>query len=256
MKHRLMMALILVSWGVVRTSGAAEALPTEVESGKKGRVQQDLTLLNPLNTLTEAEKAAGWTLLWDGKTLNGWRSFKKPGPPTKGWNIHDGVLTCVAGAKGGDIITDQVFDDFEFTWEWSMPPKSNNGIKYFITEERSSAIGHEYQMIDDSLVADHPESSTASFYLVVAPNPDKKVKPFGQWNFSRVIVKGNHVEHWLNGEKVVEYECGSAPILEKVKKTKFKTVAGFGTKITGHLLLTEHNDEASFRNLKVRELKP
>ena len=135
-----------------------------------------------------------------------------------------------------------------------MPPKSNNGIKYFITETRNAAIGHEYQMIDDSLVKDHAESSTAAFYLVVAPKPDKQVKPFGEWNHSRVLVQGNHVEHWLNGAKVLEYECGSDAILEQVKQTKFKTTEGFGRKIQGHLLLTSHHDECSFRNLKVREL--
>jgi len=210
-----------------------------------------------LNALTDAEKQAGWKLLWDGRTLHGWRSFKKSGPPLSGWEIKDGVLTCVAGGKGGDLITDQTFDNFEFSWEWAMPPKSNNGIKYFITEERKDAVGHEYQMIDDSLVKDHAESSTAAFYLVVAPDPaKKKVKPFGGWNSSRVLVRGNHVEHWLNGEKVVEYECGSEVIMEKVKQTKFKTAEGFGRKIQGHLLLTYHNDEASFRNLKVRELTP
>ncbi len=206
------------------------------------------------NELSAAEQKAGWKLLWDGQTLYGWRSFKKPGPPAQGWKIENGILTHKLNGNGGDLITEQTFDDFEFSWEWSMPPKSNNGIKYFITEERSAAIGHEYQMIDDSLEKDHPESSTASFYLVVAPKPDKQVKPFGEWNHSRVLVQGNHVEHWLNGIKVVEYECGSDAILEQVKKTKFKTTEGFGKKIKGHLLLTSHHDECSFRNLKVREL--
>ena len=135
-----------------------------------------------------------------------------------------------------------------------MPAKSNNGVKYFIVEERGG-IGHEYQMIDDSLVHGDAKSSTASFYLVVAPDAEKKkVKPFGEWNRSRIVVQGNHVEHWLNGEKVLEYECGSDAILAQVKKTKFKTAGGFGRKVRGHLLLTYHNDEASFRNLKLREL--
>src|SRR5689334_11987312 len=155
-----------------------------------------LLLLNaadtPPNTLTDAEKQADWKLLWDGKTLNGWRGFKKSEPPAQGWEIKDGVLTCVAGGKGGDIITDQTYENFELYWEWSMPAKANNGVKYFITEERSSAVGHEYQLIDDSLVKDHAESGTAAFYLVVAPDPEKKkVKPFGEWNQSRIVVQGN-----------------------------------------------------------------
>lgn len=206
------------------------------------------------NTLTDSEKAAGWRLLFNGTSLDGWRGFKKTGPPTSGWEVKNGVLTCVKGGKGGDIITTDQFDDFELSWEWSMPPKSNNGIKYFITESRPGAIGHEYQMIDDTLAHD-AQSSTASFYLVVAPNEKKKVKPFGEWNQSRVLVQGNHVEHWLNGAKVLEYELGSPAILEQVAKTKFKGVAGFGTKIRGHILLTYHSDECNFRNVKLREPK-
>ncbi len=205
--------------------------------------------------LTEAEKKAGWRLLFDGKSLSGWRAFKKPEPPATGWEIQNGELICVKGGKGGDLLSKETFDNFEFAWEWKMPPKSNNGVKYFITEERGGAIGHEYQMIDDSLVKGHEESSTAAFYLVVAPDAAKKqVKPSGEWNQSRILVQGNHVEHWLNGAKVVEYELGDPKILEQVAKTKFKGVKDFGTKIRGHLLLTYHNDECRFRNLKVREL--
>ena len=207
------------------------------------------------NTLTTAEKKAGWKLLFDGQSLAGWHGAKKGSPIPPGWSVKGGVLTCAAGGNGGDIVSDQSFDNFELSWEWAMPPKSNNGIKYFITDERGG-IGHEYQMIDDATVAkDHQDGSTAAFYLVVAPDPaKKKVRPFGEWNHSRVIVNGNHVEHWLNGQKVVEYECGSPAVLEQVKKTKFKTTPGFGTKVRGHILLTYHHDEASFRNLKLREL--
>lgn len=206
------------------------------------------------NTLTAAEKKAGWKLLFDGQSLAGWHGVKKGSPIPPGWSVKNGVLTCAAGNQGGDIVSDQVFDNFELSWEWAMPPKSNNGVKYFITEERGG-IGHEYQMIDDSIAADHADGSTAAFYLVVAPDPvKKKVKPFGEWNHSRIIVNGNHVEHWLNGQKVVEYECGSPAVLEQVKKTKFKTTPGFGTKVRGHILLTYHHDEASFRNIKLREL--
>src|SRR6185295_11340051 len=156
---------------------------------------------------------------------------------------------CVKGGKGGDIITADTFDNFELSWEWKMPPKSNNGVKYFITEDRKSAVGHEYQMVDDSLNRGHEYSDCASFYLVVPPKPDKKLKPWGEWNLSRILVQGNHVEHWLNGEKVVEYECGDPKIMEQIQKTKFKNIEGFGTKIRGHILLTYHTSECSFRNV-------
>jgi hypothetical protein len=206
-----------------------------------------------LNQLTAEERAAGWKLLFDGKSLNGWRGFKKQDAPKQGWLVEDGCLKKVAGVQGGDIITTEQFTDFELIWEWRMPPRANNGIKYFITEERSSPIGHEYQMIDDSIVK-NPLQRTASFYDVLPPKENAPLKPPGEWNSSRVIARGNHVEHWLNGSKVLEYELGSEQVLAAVAKSKFKTVPGFGTRIKGHILLTDHKDEASFRNIKIRAL--
>jgi hypothetical protein len=205
------------------------------------------------NTLTAAEQKAGWRLLFDGKSTDGWRNFKKPALTEAGWVVEDGCLKKVANVRGGDLITVDQFTDFEFSWEWKLPPRANNGVKYFITEERAGPIGHEYQMIDDSVVKT-PFDSTASFYLVVPPREDKPLKAPGQWNHSRILVQGNHVEHWLNGQKVLEYECGDPQLLAQVQQTKFKKVEGFGTKIKGHLLLTDHKDECWFRNLKIREL--
>jgi hypothetical protein len=204
-----------------------------------------------LNRLTDAERAAGWRLLFDGRTTQGWRSFGKPTFPERGWKIEEGVLKKVAGVRGGDILTDETFDDFELSWEWRIPTRANNGVKYFIREERGAAIGHEYQMIDDSLenLAKH---QTASFYEVLPPEAGKPAVRLNDWNQSRIIVQGNHVEHWLNGAKVLTYELGSATVRAAVADSKFKDVPGFGTKLRGHLLLTDHNDEAWFRNLKVR----
>ncbi len=210
----------------------------------------------PMNQLTEAEKAAGWKLLFDGKTLDGWRSYGKPTAPTHGWVVEDGCLNCVAGGHGGDLITTEQFTDFDFQWDWRIPPKANNGIKYMVTEKRPSAPGHEYQMIDETIEAAQPANlSTASFYAVLAPDPKKPLNPPGQWNHSRVLVKGNHVEHWLNGAKVLEYELGSPEVKAAVAKSKFKKFPEFGDKITGPILLTEHHDAASFRNVKILELK-
>ena len=207
----------------------------------------------PPNTLTVAEQAAGWKLLFDGRTTAGWRSFKKPTFPDKGWIVENGVLKKLAGVRGGDLVTAETFNDFELSWEWRLAARGNNGVKYFITEERASAIGHEYQMIDDARVGD-PKGSTASFYDVLPPRPGKPPPRIGAWNTSRILVQGNHVEHWLNGDKVLEYELGSPEVLAAVARSKFKEVKGFGTKCRGHVLLTDHNDEAWFRNLKLREL--
>lgn len=205
------------------------------------------------NELTPQEKGEGWTLLFDGKTTAGWRSFRKQGFPEQGWIVEDGRLKKVAKVQGGDIITTKTFNDFDLRFEWRIPPRANNGIKYFITEERTGPIGHEYQIIDDSLVKDG-KSSTASFYEVLAPSADKPLKPPGQWNESRVVVKVNHVEHWLNGAKVLEYELGSEEVKAGVAASKFKNVKGFGEKLKGHILLTD-KDEACFRNIKIRELR-
>jgi hypothetical protein len=208
----------------------------------------------PPNTLTDAEKAEGWKLLFDGKTTAGWRNFKKPNiTNTNGWVVEDGWLKKPARARGGDIISTNQFLNFELQWEWRIPAKANNGLKYFITEERGSAIGHEYQMIDDATIKT-PKGKTASFYDVLPPKDHPPLKLAPEFNLSRILVQGNHVEHWLNGEKVIEYECGGEEVKAAVAKSKFKTVSGFGTQIKGHILLTDHGDEASFRSLKIREL--
>ena len=207
------------------------------------------------NRLTDSEKAAGWKLLFDGKTTHGWRGYKKPAFPEKGWKIEDGILKKVGGERGGDIITDEKLDDFELTWEWRVGAKGNNGLKYLVTEDRPSAPGHEYQMIDDKGNPDAANGAkrlTASFYDVLPPSSESLPKPAGEWNLSGIVVVGNHVEHWLNGRKVLEYELGSAAVRAAVASSKFKDAAGFGTKIKGHIMLTDHGDECWFRNIKVR----
>ena len=208
------------------------------------------------NKLTAAEKKDGWKLLFDGKSLKGWRSYGKPDGPKQGWEVEGGVLKCVANGHGGDIVSTEQFTDFDLEWDWKIPAKANNGIKYLVNEKRPGAPGHEYQMIDDSIKDGMPaKRSTASFYDVLAPDAAKPLKPVGEWNHSRVLIKGNHVEHWLNGKKVLEYELGSPEVKAAIAQSKFKKFPGFGEKITGPILLTEHHDEASFKNIKIKELK-
>ncbi len=208
------------------------------------------------SSLTAEEKSQGWKLLFNGKDLEGWRSFKKKSGPKQGWVAENGVLKHLDKGGGGDIITEAEYNDFEVLWDWKIPAGANSGLKYFITEERSAAIGHEYQLIDDKGHSDAQVGAgkrvTASFYDVLAPTGSHAKDP-GEWNSSRVIVKGNHVEHWLNGTKVLTYELGSSEVKEAVSQSKFKTVAGFGTKIKGHILLQDHGGEIEFRNLKIRE---
>ena len=209
-----------------------------------------------LNQLTAEEKAAGWKLLFNGKDTSGWRQYGKPSPPGPGWKVENGILKKLAKKRGGDIITMTTFNDFEFYWEWRLEPKANNGIKYLVTEGRPNGPGHEYQMIDEEGGEDIGRQThlTASFYDVLPPDPNKPLRKAGEWNFSRVIIKGNHVEHWLNGVKVLAYELGSPEVKAGIARSKFRNARGFGDKIQGHIMLTDHGDEAWFRNVKIREL--
>jgi len=210
-----------------------------------------------INQLSSAEKAEGWTLLFDGQTTKGWHSFKRTAFPSKGWAVEDGWLHCL-GKDGGDVISDVEYDQFDLQWEWKIEPGGNSGLKYFVVESRDSAIGHEYQMLDDQGNPDGKVAQgkhvTASFYDVLKPTKPPPTKPLGEVNHSRVLVKGNHVEHWLNGVKVLEYELGSEAVKAGVAESKFKSVPGFGNLVKAHLLLQDHHSNVWFRNIKIRDL--
>ena len=213
------------------------------------------------NTLTAADKKAGWTLLFDGKTLDGWRAYKKSDTAGTRWRVEDGTLTLSGkretGSGPGDIISKETFEQFELSWDWKVAPGGNSGLKYFILEDRDSAIGHEYQLIDDARHADAkigPHRQTAAFYDVLPASADKPLKPAGEWNTSRVVVRGQTVEHWLNGKKVLEYELNSPAVNAAVEKSKFKGIERFGKRQNGHILLQDHGDQVWFRNIKVRRL--
>jgi hypothetical protein len=211
------------------------------------------------NQLTKEEEAGGWKMLFDGKATNGWRGFKKQAFPATGWVVEDGWLHCL-GKNGGDLVTEQEYDQFELQWEWKIASAGNSGVKYFVLESRpgGGAIGHEYQMVDDRLNDDAQDPSgkrvTASFYDVLKPLATVTSKPVGEINQSRVLVKGNHVEHWLNGVKVLEFECGSDAVKAAVAASKFKTTTGFGERQKGRILLQDHQSQVWFRNLKIRDL--
>jgi hypothetical protein len=229
----------------------------------------------PSNTLTEQEKRDGWRLLWDGKTSDGWRSARAETFPAKGWIIEDGVLTVLENngqesGAGGDIITRERFSNFELVADFKLTPGANSGIKYFVQPNldpvtgsgakagSGSAIGCEYQVLDDER---HPDAklgrngdrTLGSLYDLIPASTSKKPNPIGDWNTARIIVRGKHVEHWLNGEKVLEYERGSAAFREAVALSKFKNIAGFGEWPDGHILLQEHGNRVSYRNIKIRE---
>lgn len=214
------------------------------------------------NTLTAAEKEQGWRLLFDGQTTTGWRGFQKEVFPTNGWTVADSCLECL-GKKGGDIVTTEKFTDFELTWEWRLSPKGNSGVKYFVDEKRTdakgkvykTAIAHEYQMIDDNGYPEplHDKQKTGSWYDVIPPQ-NARPKPIGEFNQSRLIVRGKHVAHWLNGTLVVAYDTDSAESAAGIAASKFSKVPGYADKIATPLLLQDHNTQVWFRNLKLRPL--
>lgn len=209
------------------------------------------------NELAPTERSAGWELVFDGKTLTGWRGYLDA--PIAGWEVRDGTLHAIAKMSGVPLITAKTFSDFEFSWEWKLSRSGNNGVKYFVTEARPSAPGHEYQMLDDENHPDGkigPRRQTGAFYDVLPPAADKPMNPIGEWNASKLVVRGTHVEHWLNGRLILVYELGSPEVKAGLAKSKFAKEAGFGEKLTGHLMLTYHGDDCWYRNLKVRELKP
>ena len=208
------------------------------------------------NQLTDDERSAGWQLLFDGKTSAGWRGIGKSIFPADKWAVENGWLHAL-GKGGGDIISTNQFEQFELAWEWKLVEGGNSGVKYFVLEPRGP-IGHEYQMLDDNK---HPDGKlaegkrlTAAFYDVLKTSAPTALKAPGDINQSRILVKGNHVEHWLNGSKVLEYECGSAGVKAAVAASKFSKTAGFGERAKGHILLQDHNDEVWFRSIRIRDL--
>jgi len=206
------------------------------------------------NTLTDSERAAGWKLLFDGKTGAGWRGYRQHTLPA-GWQVKDGALTRVAEA--GDIITDEQFKNFELALEWKISPGGNSGIFYRASEDSDAIYWNapEMQVLDDARHPDGQSRMTAAGAAYdLYPSPAGIVKPANEWNAVRLVVNGNHVEQWLNGVKVVEYEFGSPDFQAKVKESKFAPHPNFGRNSEGHIGLQDHGDVVAFRNIKIRVL--
>jgi len=222
------------------------------------------------NNLSPAEKRSGWRLLFDGVSNKGWVGAYKKTFPEKGWEIKDGVLRVISSegkeaANGGDIVTTEQFSAFDLSFEFKLTPGANSGVKYFVTlseNNQGSAIGLEYQLLDDTL---HPDAklgingnrTLASLYdLIKAEKTTRFIHQPGQWNTVRIIVyPNNHVEHYLNGIKVLEYERGSKAYRDLVAISKYKVWQNFGEAKQGHILLQDHGNEVSFRSIKIKELK-
>jgi len=221
------------------------------------------------NTVTPYEKKDGWKLLFDGTTSKGWQGAYKDSFPTQGWYIKNGAMNVEASTggeatNGGDIVTKEKYKAFDLSFEFKITPGANSGVKYFVTlseGNKGSAIGLEYQVLDDSL---HPDAklgrdgnrTMASLYdLVKANKPATSLRPMGEWNIGRIIVyPNNHVEHYLNGVKVLEYDRGSQAYRDLVALSKYKIWDHFGEATEGRILLQDHGHAVSYRSIKIRKL--
>jgi hypothetical protein len=218
---------------------------------------EDAYLQKP-NTLTPAEIAAGWRLLFDGSTTTGWRGYKQDAFPAKGWKVENGELTVLAGGGGGDIITADQFADFELSLEFKCAPKANSGIIYRVSEAKDYPwmTGPEFQILDDAGHPDgaHPKHTCGALYDLITPPDNKPAAPADQWNHARIMISDGVLRHWLNGVKVAEVRIDNDDWKTLIAGSKFKAWPGFGLEPRGHIALQDHGDTVSFRNIKIRDL--
>lgn len=238
----LPLTLLVLACGTTRSGDGVDTPATMAEQ------------LSDHNQLTPAERAAGWRLLFDGRTTEGWRGYQRDDMPD-GWQVVNGELTRVA--RAGDIITNEQFESFELSAEWKVGPGGNSGIFFRATESEPAIYmsAPEMQVLDDAGHRDGQSRLTAAganYGLHAAP--EGVVHPAGEWNQARIVVNGRQVEHWLNGQKVVEYELHSSDWEQRVRNSKFIEWPAYGRAARGHIGLQDHGDRVAFRNIKIREL--
>ncbi len=213
------------------------------------------------NTLSPEEAAEGWQLLFDGHSTEQWRGYNRESFPEEGWTVEDGALVVLPGGKGGDIITREQFGNFELELEFLLSDSANSGIFYLAVEKPGEPIwfnAPEYQLLDNqtyrSILGEALHThQTGDNYDLHAASEDFS-KPVGSWNQARIVHRDGHVEHWLNGHKVVEYQIGSPDWEERVRNSKFARYPGYGRARVGHIGLQDHNHLVRFRNIKIRRL--
>jgi len=216
---------------------------------------------NKMNTSSSpTNESTGYKTIFDGKTMDGWRSYQNK--PQDSWSVVDGMLYCRGSLtdksdKRADLITTKQYENFDLSLDWKISPQGNSGIIYLATEEfpTSYLSGPEYQIIDDKNFPEKLEDwqKTGANYAMDAA-PSAHPNPVGEWNNTRIVVNKGHVEHWLNGEKIVEYQIGTDEWRKKKTEGKWKDAAGYGVSTKGHIALQDHGSEAWFKNIKIKEL--
>jgi sugar phosphate isomerase/epimerase len=226
----------------------------------------------PVNTINSEEKKARWELLFDGKSTKNWRGINQKSFPLTGWKLENGeLIACAVGGAesgyGGDVISKKQYGNFILKWEWRMETKGgNSGVKYFVQEgigtNKGYGYGLEYQLLDDKnhewmlegKMKPNDYRTLGSLYEIYPASPDKHPNPLGLWNESMIVSDGSHVEHWLNGQKILEYERGGADFSAKIATSKFKDIPGYGVLPRGHILLQDHGGIIHYRNLKIKQI--
>ncbi|HYE64907.1 MAG TPA: DUF1080 domain-containing protein [Pyrinomonadaceae bacterium] len=215
-----------------------------------------LLLLLVINYCPAAAQSK-WKVLFDGKSTDAWRGFKRDAFPAKGWVVENGALKTIVGGEHVDLITKDKYQNFELELEWRVAPGGNSGVIYLVSEDfdQTWKTGPEMQVLDDQGHKDgkNPLTSAGALYALIAP-ANKTLRPAGKWNRARLIVNNNHVEHWLNGKKIVEYELGSDRLKQLIAESKFKEFPRFAENREGHVALQHHGEEAWYRKVRIREL--
>ncbi|OJY80813.1 MAG: glycosyl hydrolase [Sphingobacteriales bacterium 44-15] len=247
----------MYQWAIVAISVAA------VSCGDGSKAPEADSTASPAPVQEPAaSSAAAAVSLFDGSTLAGWHGFNKTGAVTN-WKVEDGALVCLGAAKdahGGDLVSDSSYDNFELTWDWKVDKGSNSGVMYHVIEDAKYKApyetGPEYQVIDDvGFPAKLEEWQKAGAdYAMTVPNDKKQLKPVGEWNSSKIIFDHGHVEHWLNGEKIVEFEAWSDDWNKKRTEGKWKDYPDYGLAKIGKIALQDHGNKAYYKNIMIRPL--
>lgn len=254
--------LFLFAIGLTTSCGSASTDSKETSSAETAITEQSTTTEH--NTLTDAEKAAGWELLFDGKALTQWKGYNRPDLPSA-WIVKDGMMTLDLkdeSKEGGDIITKAAYENFELQLDFKLYEETNSGVLYRVVEVEDTPIWHnapEYQLIDDYHYIESAGLEKTKTHLTgdnydMQVAVDKTFKPIEEWNTAKIVVNNGKVEHHLNGKKVVEYDTNSEEWAEMVQNSKFKDYEGYGKNAVGHIGLQDHGHDIAFRNLKIRKL--